>query len=286
MRDGRRRLTMVALSLLGLVAVTSFLWQSSADARAPVPPFQAPFLPPTATPQDNHLKVFHNDTTRPLRVAIIGGGASGTSCAFFLSEIARKADRPLSLRLFERRDYLGGRSTVLYPFNDSSSYEPIEAGASIFVPANLNLHKAVRDFGLKTMRYGGEKDGGRLGIWNGEEMVWEESTRGGWWDKARMFWRYGRALMQLRSLTSAAVDNFLKLYKEEFARKGPFATIPEMAAAIGDEFRRLPTMTGTEYLIDEQGVSPLAVNELVAVAARTNYGTDSEPRLLTSSDTR
>lgn len=275
MRDGVVRKVVMMLAVSGLsLLVVSFLWQTG-QARS-TPHRQKAFLNPAS---NAHVGASSNDTDRPHRIAVVGGGASGTSAAFFLSEIARTAGKPTQIHLFERRDYLGGRSTVVYPFDEEGgeyAYEPIEAGASIFVDANLNLQKAVKVFGLKTMAYGGERDGGRLGVWDGEEMVWEETPNGsGWWDKARMFWRYGRALYQLRSLTAAAVDNFLKLYQADFNRKGPYATISEMAAGIGDEFRRLPTMTGTEYLVDEQNVNPLAVNELVEVATRTNYGTDS-----------
>merc|ERR1711939_744854 len=57
------------------------------------------------------------------RVAIIGGGAGGTSAAYFLKHLADYGDGASSLAcdvdLFEANDYLGGRSTTIQPFEAS-----------------------------------------------------------------------------------------------------------------------------------------------------------------------
>lgn len=133
---------------------------------------------------------------KPLRVAIVGGGAGGSSAAFFVSHLASAAgDKEVTIRIFERRDYLGGRSTIIYPFDEplkgDGGYEPVEAGASIFVGANRNLVKAAKEFNLTTTPYKDSTgDGGRFGVWDGEKMVWEQSpsSQGGRWDQARMLW--------------------------------------------------------------------------------------------------
>lgn len=70
------------------------------------------------------------------------------------------------------------------------------------------------------------------------------------------------------------VDSYLKLYKREYIKTSPHETVDAMAAAISQEFRRLPTLTGSEYLINEKGINNLFVTELVEAATRTNYGTD------------
>jgi len=62
-------------------------------------------------------------------------------------------------------------------------------GASIFVSANRNLQKAVREFGLELDAYGGED--GRTAVWDGERWVYEEKGAfgWGWWSKVKAVWR-------------------------------------------------------------------------------------------------
>jgi len=82
---------------------------------------------------------------RPPRIAIIGAGAAGASAAFYLAHFGalEKLGLQTEVTIFERSDYVGGRSTVVWPWN-SDPYatpggsnleveEPVELGASIFV---------------------------------------------------------------------------------------------------------------------------------------------------------
>lgn len=74
--------------------------------------------------------------------------------------------------------------------------EPIELGASIFVEANENLQKAVREFGLETTEYSGGEQG-ETGVWDGEKFVFREKGDGGsWWTKAKLLWRYVHSCSQ------------------------------------------------------------------------------------------
>lgn len=55
----------------------------------------------------------------PLRVAIIGGGVSGLSSAYYLLQQARPGDRPLHITLYERKATLGGNAdTVVVDLGD------------------------------------------------------------------------------------------------------------------------------------------------------------------------
>lgn len=97
---------------------------------------------------------------------------------------------------------VGGRSTVVWPWNDDpevspvglgedeADYElPVEAGASIFVAANKNLQHAVKKFNLTVEPAVGED--GSTAIWDGSRWVYEESSGWGWgwWDISKMLWR-------------------------------------------------------------------------------------------------
>lgn len=58
-------------------------------------------------------------TTVPLRLAIIGGGVSGLSSAYYLLQQASPGDRPLHIDIYERKATLGGNAdTVVVDLGD------------------------------------------------------------------------------------------------------------------------------------------------------------------------
>lgn len=218
-----------------------------------------------------------NVDDRALRVAIVGAGAAGSSAAYFLSRFNASHVRPV-VTVFESAEYVGGRSTVVYPWNDDVSSPagsadteeplPVELGASIFVQANKNLLKAQRVFNLTVVPAGGE-DGGGMAIWDGHAFVHEESDGFGWgWSYVKLFWRYGRSPLRVRALVATTVESFTSLYSTRFAL-GPFDTIDEFARALN--LSRAASVSAETYFAEE-GVSPLFVDELVAAATTVNYG--------------
>ncbi|OAV94077.1 hypothetical protein PTTG_02883 [Puccinia triticina 1-1 BBBD Race 1] len=226
-------------------------------------PQQLPFLPPPTPSAKPTL-------SKPLQVAIIGGGPAGTSAGFFISRFANASGNAVQVHLFERSDYLGGRSNIIHPF-DSSEYPPVEAGASIFVAANKHLHQAVRQFNLTLEPFSTDGQGQDYAIWDGTEFAFESSGKS-WWDTIKLFWRYGRAPLQFNALQKRTIDQFQTLYSDQFVSRGPFADLKQWAVASG--FDHLLSTTGSDYLINEEGVNVQAVNELAAIMARTNYGQD------------
>lgn len=126
-----------------------------------------------------------------LKVCVkLGGGASGTSTAFWLSNVFPD----VSITIFERNNYVGGRSTTV-PIKDDHSLGSIELGASIFVEANKNLMTATEKFGLKRTQLTALADDVTtssrpgLGVWDGAEFLFEET--GSYWDSVKAIWRYG-----------------------------------------------------------------------------------------------
>ncbi|GAA5964487.1 hypothetical protein JCM3765_006303 [Sporobolomyces pararoseus] len=233
------------------------------------------------------------------RIAIIGAGAGGSSCAYFLKHFSTSlTSRNLSteLTIFESSDYIGGRSTLLWPWNQQDPYsppppppplssliseeeeeeeeevEPIELGASIFVEANKNLQKAVKEFGLETTKYG-EQENGETGIWDGEKFVFKESGRG-WWDKTKLLWRYGRSPFKVKSLVKTTVDSFLNLYDRTFitSTSFPFSSIYNFSISLpGSQLLISSSISGSEYF-EKESISPLFTNELISAATQVNYG--------------
>ncbi|KAK4907051.1 hypothetical protein LTR49_023904 [Elasticomyces elasticus] len=67
----------------------------------------------------------------PMNVAIVGAGAGGASTAYHLSKFAATSGFAVNITVFERNDYVGGRTTTVNAYNDS--LYPVELGGSILV---------------------------------------------------------------------------------------------------------------------------------------------------------
>jgi prenylcysteine oxidase / farnesylcysteine lyase len=97
-------------------------------------------------------------------------------------------------------------STVVYPY-DNTSLPELELGASIFIEADQNLWRASNEFNLTRRDFRGESYDS--GIWDGQNILFSVCSKlrvqelrskyhpffvqfnGGWWDTAKMLWRYG-----------------------------------------------------------------------------------------------
>jgi prenylcysteine oxidase/farnesylcysteine lyase len=191
--------------------------------------------------------------------------------------------------IYEQEDYVGGRSTVVWPWEqdpylpprprtdeEEEEEEPVELGASIFVEANKNLQKAVKEFGLETTQYGqGEQqDGGETGVWDGERFVFKQS-RFGWWDKTKLFFRYGRSPFKVKKLVESTLNSFVSLYSRLFITSPNFPFDSYLNLSIALELLPSASQTGSEYFKD-RSISPLFTNELVSSATQVNYGQSIE----------
>lgn len=88
-----------------LLFLSSSLWSSS-STRPSISNPQPIITKPRPTPSTPHA---------PKRVAIVGGGASGSSAAFFLSRAAREAgigEGALEIVVYEKNDYVGGSEYI------------------------------------------------------------------------------------------------------------------------------------------------------------------------------
>ena len=222
-----------------------------------------------------------------------GAGAAGSSTAYHLAKYVRRLtqeegslgsdpERPtfnVSISVFEKSSYVGGRTQTVNAYRDPS--EPVEVGASIFVPANKILSAAAEEFGFDvgSLTEGRQKGlrgkgGGEtatasaapeFGIWNGQEFVYIHEGRNQWWDLSKMIWRYGLlAPMRTDKLVKATVNQFLRLYEEW----QPFQTLTDAAALLG--LTRLTSQTGRE-LLESHNIGDKFANEIVQAATRVNY---------------
>ncbi|KAI8337330.1 Prenylcysteine lyase-domain-containing protein [Blakeslea trispora] len=206
-------------------------------------------------------------------VAIIGGGAAGTSTAFWLNNVFSSNNSPiqLSMTIFDRNSYLGGRSTTVPIKDDASRFGSLELGASIFVDANKNLIKATEVFGLKKVTPMTQKkqvDTGRpgLGIWNGNEFLFEESDS--YWDNAKALWRYGLTPFKFQAQQRQVVQRFMKFYE---ASDHGFESVSEIVAKL--DYESLLNMTAEAYL-EKLGINQRFTHEILQSATRGNYCQD------------
>ncbi|RMD40215.1 hypothetical protein DV735_g4917, partial [Chaetothyriales sp. CBS 134920] len=205
------------------------------------------------------------------RVAIIGGGAAGSSAAYHLRKFANESavDAPIEIALFEASARIGGRTTTVDVFGDDSL--PIELGASIFVKANPILYNATLDFGLDIKGFAEKKieSDFEWGIWDGTNFVFKqaasESRWLGYWDVIKLIWKYGISPIKVQRLTQAMVGRFLQLYEEPVF---PFKVLQEAVAET--ELMPFMALTGLE-LMREKGVSDSFANDIIQASTRVNY---------------
>jgi len=83
-------------------------------------------------------------TAEPFRVAVLGGGITGLSAAFYLLRFAERQGRPIRVTLLESSDRLGGRIDTLR----RDGYV-IERGPDSFLARKTAMIELVRDLGLE-----------------------------------------------------------------------------------------------------------------------------------------
>ncbi|KAN0138475.1 Prenylcysteine lyase domain containing protein [Lactarius tabidus] len=207
------------------------------------------------------------ETQQPPRIAIIGAGAGGSSAAFWIAKAKERSGLNVEIDIYERSDYIGGRSTTVYPYNNTA-YEPVELGASIFVDVNKNLQRATREFDLP--RYGFEDQDGALGIWDGEQFLYTAGSNtglvGSWLDNIKFLWRYGyHSAKKTQELVRSMLGAFVTLYKLDAPQ---WSSIEQLGKTLN--WTEMVSLTASEYFLNH-GVSERFINEQIEAGTRVNY---------------
>ncbi|KAJ7462764.1 Prenylcysteine lyase-domain-containing protein [Mycena galericulata] len=221
-------------------------------------PFKVPFLS-------------HSSGQQPLltrKIAIIGAGAGGTSAAFWIAKAQERFGIDVEVDLYEKETYIGGRSTVVYPYGNTS-LPASELGASIFVKANKNMWRAVDEFNLTRRDF---RDENGMGIWDGEKLLFTANGGWwGWWDNAKALFRYG---FQSPRRTQAFVDNMINKFLTLYSSGTPkWDNITDLSSSLG--WSSLVSQSTVDYLRSE-GVSYKFISELVEASTRVNYGQNAD----------
>ncbi|KAG9049768.1 hypothetical protein FS837_009184 [Tulasnella sp. UAMH 9824] len=199
----------------------------------------------------------------PLRIAIIGAGAGGSSAAFWIQKAKERHGMDVQVDVFERLTRVGGRATTVHPYDDTS-LPPQELGASIFVPENKNLFRAAREFGLDLVDLFDEDD---ITLWDGDQVLL--SYTGGWWDNLKILWRYGyRSPSRSQTLTQQMIDRVLTMYTPTLPR---WTSIQGLVKDLG--FTNYTAQSGLD-VFTSHGVSQKFAEEMIEAATRVNYAQD------------
>ncbi|XP_054718555.1 prenylcysteine oxidase 1-like [Uloborus diversus] len=190
------------------------------------------------------------------KIAIVGGGIGGTSCAYFLRQLFRdKAE----LTLYER-DTIGGRLNVLNV--DGDFYE---AGGSVIHPSNKHMVDFTKLLGLSVRK----PTSSRFGIYDGKQFVFEESE----WHfitMAKFLWRYGISSLGLFKWVQSILSDFNRIYnlqEKEYA----FTTLSGMLEWMNPSFRNM-TQESLAAFLQRKSYSQLFLDELVQSINMVNYG--------------
>lgn len=207
--------------------------------------------------------------SRPYNVAIIGAGAAGSSAAYHIARHAASGDISFDITVFERNDYVGGRSTTVSVYDDSRY--PVELGASIFVKVNKILVDAAKEFNLSTSKLSSSaapsSSAPAVGVWDGREFrLTMQDTN--WLDLAKLFWRYGTAPVRTVRLMKATVGRFLQMYESPVF---PFASLTQAAEDV--DLLKVTGQTGEQYMA-ENGIIGKFGAEIVQSSTRVNYATN------------
>ncbi|KAG8960131.1 hypothetical protein FRC03_007029 [Tulasnella sp. 419] len=217
------------------------------------------FAAPTHGNNSHGNKGHPRDGDGPLKVAVIGAGAGGSSAAFFLGKAKERFGRNIKIDVFERNSYIGGRSTIVHPYNDPS-IEPRELGASIFVQGNKNLVRAASEFGLTL--YSGE--GAGMGLWDGSNFIVKlvgEPT------DTDLVAKYGLdSLVKVDNAVASFSAQVDRCYRPDLFS---WKKVENLSNAMGVNYA--VSKTGAKWF-DSLGVNPAYSREFIEGVTRVNYG--------------
>lgn len=195
---------------------------------------------------------------------LTGAGSGGASAAYYINQFKHPCDR-VNITVYERSDYVGGRSTTVNAYNDPT--EPVELGASIFVEVNRNLVSAARKFGLTTEGLSSSEVlylPKTLGVYDGQQWVFRGSENG-WWTTLKILWKYGMAPIRTQRLMKQTTEKFFKMYDELVF---PFKDLSQTAYNLG--LTDITSSTGEQFL-EQNGIVPPFSTDIIQASTRVNY---------------
>ncbi|KAG4080356.1 hypothetical protein HA402_010848 [Bradysia odoriphaga] len=194
-----------------------------------------------------------------VKIAIIGGGIGGTSCAYYLNEMFKEE---ADIHIYEGSK-IGGRLATA-TMGDGKEYE---TGGSIIHERNKYMSDFVRELGLE--RRSPPPDA-RLGLYNGNAFYFVESDYS-FMNIIKMLWRYGFDTIRMQNFVEKMLDKFDRIY--DLQKEGhTFENVHDLLAAMDPTFPNYLNVTVHDAFVNDEGLSESIVNELVQASLRCNYG--------------
>ena len=130
----------------------------------------------------------------------------------------------------------------------------------------------MKDFNLSTAAFIPQADipGAGLAVWNGQEFVITQSGSNGWWDIAKLLWKYGLAPVRTMRLVNSVIGTFLTMYDEPVF---PFASLTQVVQDVG--LLAVTAATGEQYL-EENGITGPFGLDVIQASTRVNYAQNLE----------
>ena len=198
------------------------------------------------------------------KVAIIGSGAGGSSCAYFLRKLGGEE---IDIEIFEREQDIGGRVKSVEFAN-----EIFEAGGGVYHDSNLIFSNLMKEANLKPL-YSPPIER-QLGIWNGNEFTFL-LPQNSLLQKIAGLYRYSLAPLWVSQEGQRILNNFLNIYK--LLEEGPFESVEELVKAI--KLKELTELSLRDYLFannfcnyDSFLEKGRYCDEIVTGFTRVNYG--------------
>ncbi len=160
-------------------------------------------------------------------------------------------------------------STIVHPYEDLT-LPPIELGASIFVSVNRILMRAVSHFNLTLTPWSSSTSEDEIGIWDGSVFLLITQGGVGWWDKAKLLWRYGywgpkRTLKAVSELTQTIMGVYDSIWVKVNA---PWKDVESLNEAL--EFDSMTGQTARRYLVNGLKTGTKWADEMVEASTRVN----------------
>jgi prenylcysteine oxidase/farnesylcysteine lyase len=152
-----------------------------------------------------------------------------------------------------------------------------------------NLMRAVDRFNLSLVPFADDDrpsaghDPLGMGLYDGSRFVLTTSSALGWWEKAKLLWRYGYVgPTRTRTAIDGLVASFKQMYDARWvAKNGPWETIEGLSKRLG--LGDPTAVTGEDWFRDEVKVEGRFVDEMVEAVLRVNVSFSRRSLLLFSS---
>ncbi|KAM9977910.1 hypothetical protein ACTFIR_011787 [Dictyostelium discoideum] len=204
----------------------------------------------------------HFEPVEPIKIAIIGSGIGGSSCAYYINEesLSDRIDKPIEITVFEK-EKIGGRTR-----NIDIQGKYTELGGSVVHPLNENIIGLINKLGLK-IKKSEEVDNNNLVIWNGKEFVFSQHPYT-IVNQLKMLYNYFMSPIKFKNARDDVINKFLKGYNNS----EPFKSVEEFYENLG--LLEVTKSTAKEHFCDKLGISTEFVEDILSAGMRVNYNQD------------